>query len=129
MARLIHLVFALLVIGPILIWLGAAAGVLTLANGFGCTIHEGFATPCLIAGTDWGEAAYTLGLLAAWGPLIFAPVVIGSAALWGLFALVRAFLRRRAHRACPQPDPAIPRGQDAPGPPRQARADRDGTGA
>lgn len=98
MARLIHLFFALLVIGPILIWLGAAAGALTLANAFGCTIHEGFANPCLVAGTDWGEAAYTLGLLAAWGPLIFAPVVMGAAMLWALFAAVRALLRRRTDR-------------------------------
>lgn len=96
MARLIHLVFALLVIGPILLWLGAVGVTLTLAHAFDCTIHEGFANPCRIAGADWGEAAYTLGVFAAWGPLLLAPVVIGAAALWALFALLRVLLRRRA---------------------------------
>ena len=98
MARLVHRIFALLVVGPILLWLGAAAVVLTLGNLFGCEINEGYANPCLVAGTDWGDTAYSLGLFAAWGPLFLAPVVTGAAMLWGLFAGIRALLCRRADR-------------------------------
>jgi len=98
MARLVHRLFALLVLGPILLWLGAVASVLTLGNLFGCDINEGSAAPCIVAGTDLGETAYTLGIFAAWGPLFLAPVVMGAAMLWALFAAVRAILRRRADR-------------------------------
>jgi len=96
MARLLHILFALLVFGPVALWLAAFAATLVLANRFDCAISEGAVRPCIVAGADWGEAAYTLAMFAAWGPLMLAPMVIGAAALWMLFMLLRAVLRRRA---------------------------------
>ncbi|MGY9049755.1 hypothetical protein P775_20945 [Puniceibacterium antarcticum] len=82
-------VFAALVFGPILLWILCIAAVMILSGPFGCTIHEGFANPCLVWGTDQSENAYTFGMLGAWGPLFFGPLVMGVAMLWGIFALIR----------------------------------------
>jgi ABC-type Fe3+ transport system permease subunit len=44
-----------------------------LANANGCVVDEGSIHPCLIAGSDWGENLYTLGVL-GWLMLVTLPV-------------------------------------------------------
>jgi hypothetical protein len=91
--RVVHRLFALALGAPVLLWLACIGLVLVLAGPYGCSIHEGFATPCVVAGMDLGETAYAAGLIAAWGPLVLLPVMAGTAILWaavtGLAALVR----------------------------------------
>ncbi|KZY35056.1 hypothetical protein A3731_18010 [Roseovarius sp. HI0049] len=82
---------------PVLLWLGCVAGVLILGILYGCRIDEAGAYPCDFHGRDVGDTAAMMGVLAAWGPLIFGPFVLASGAAWGLFALIR-HLRLRAKR-------------------------------
>ncbi|WP_027236978.1 hypothetical protein [Leisingera caerulea] len=93
--RLVRRLLATLTIGPIVLWLLCIAAVMLLGFGFDCEIHEGFANPCVVLGRDLGEAAYTLGVLAAWGPLIFGPVSMGAGLLWGLAIALSRYLAAR----------------------------------
>lgn len=49
-----------------------------IAHRHGCTLHEGFANPCLIGGVDFGETLYTMGVL-GWLALVTLP--LGAVAL------------------------------------------------
>lgn len=97
MSRWINRFFAFMTLLPVLVWLGCVLGVLILGSLYGCRIDEAGAYPCDVLGRDVGETAAMLGVLAAWGPLIFGPFVLASGAAWGLFALIR-HLRLRARR-------------------------------
>ena len=90
MNRLLALALGL----PVLAWIVCLAGTIALANLAGCEIHEGFANPCTVAGIDLADAAYTMGVLAAWGPLFMMPWLVGAAALWIGWATLRFILRR-----------------------------------
>ena len=87
----------LMTFGPIVLWAGCFLGVIILGGVYGCQINESGAYPCDFHGRDVGETAAMLGILAAWGPLIFGPFVLVSGAAWGLYALIRR-LRLRARR-------------------------------
>lgn len=89
-----HRVFALLTVAPVAVWVLAIAGTLVLGGLAGCRIDEGAAHPCMVAGHDLAQTAYTLGMLAAWGPLLFVPVCVAIALVWGAATLLRAALRR-----------------------------------
>ncbi|WP_264212981.1 hypothetical protein [Leisingera thetidis] len=91
--RLIRRILAILALGPIALWLLCIAFVMLLGVGFDCTIHEGFSNPCVVLGRDLGDTAYTMGVFAAWGPLIFGPVSLGAGFLW---AIAVAIDRRRS---------------------------------
>ncbi|MBQ4826401.1 hypothetical protein J4729_17870 [Leisingera sp. HS039] len=82
--RLIRRILAILALGPIAVWLLCIALVILLGFGFGCEINEGFANPCVVLGRDLSETAYSMGILAAWGPLIFGPVSMGAGLLWAI---------------------------------------------
>lgn len=95
MPRLLSRLFAIATGAPILIWIGAVAATLLLGGPMGCRIDEGNVHPCLIAGQDWGEAAYTLGMIAAWGLFFLAPLSFGAGLFWGLTALLYRLFKRR----------------------------------
>jgi len=97
MHRWITRLFAITTLGPVLIWLGCVGAVLYLSGIHGCHITEAGVQPCVIFGRDIGQSAATMGILAAWGPLLIGPVVAASAMAWGLYALIRR-LRRGAGR-------------------------------
>lgn len=86
--RLVRRILATLTIGPIVLWLLCIAFVMLLGFGFDCEIHEGFANPCVVLGHDLSETAYTAGVLAAWGPLIFGPVTMGAGLLWAIAIVI-----------------------------------------
>lgn len=95
MPRPLTLLFAVATAAPVLIWIFAVAATLLLAGPMGCSIDEGSVHPCLIAGQDWGEAAYTLGMIAAWGLFFLAPLSFGAGLLWGLTVLLFRLFKRR----------------------------------
>ncbi|WP_323782721.1 hypothetical protein [Leisingera sp.] len=82
--RLIRRILAIVALAPIALWLLCIACVMLLGFGFGCDINEGFATPCVVLGRDLSETAYSLGLFAAWGPLMFGPASLGGGFLWAV---------------------------------------------
>ena len=53
----------------------AAFAALAIAEAHGCTLHEGFANPCVINGTDRGEALAG-ALVAGWFMLFTMPVLL-----------------------------------------------------
>ncbi|MEO3478498.1 hypothetical protein AAFO90_12560 [Phaeobacter sp. CAU 1743] len=91
-----HRILALLTLGPILLWALAFGAVLFLSAVLGCSINEGFAAPCLLLGRDISDTAYALGLFAAWGPLVFAPFVMGAGLSWAILALIGALRKRKS---------------------------------
>lgn len=64
-----------------------------IAASHGCTLHEGFANPCVINGTDYGETLYTMGVM-GWLMLATLPVAAGLILLW-IVVEIAAFIRRR----------------------------------
>lgn len=63
-----------------------AAG--TLASLNGCTLNEGGVNPCVVAGIDFGNALYSLGVL-GWLAIATVPIGIGALAVWVVaFAVV-----------------------------------------
>jgi hypothetical protein len=64
-----------------------------IASSHGCTLHEGFASPCVIKGTDYGETLYTMGVM-GWLMLATLPIAAGFLLLW-IVAEVVAFIRRK----------------------------------
>lgn len=95
MHRWITRLFILTTFGPVLGWAACAGAVLWLSGPHGCRIDEAGAYPCVVLGRDIGQAAAMMGILAAWGPLLFGPVVLVSGGAWGLYALIRRLRRRR----------------------------------
>jgi len=103
MMRWLHRTLGTLTIGPWVVWAACVAGVLVLGLGFGCNIDEGNVHPCVVAGRDVGDFAYTLGFLAAWGVLILGPISLGAGVLWALATLAHRLWRRRVNRRPPSP--------------------------
>ena len=64
-----------------------------IASSHGCTLHEGFANPCVINGTDYGETLYTMGVMGRL-PLGKFTTQPGLLLLW-IVAEVVAFIRRK----------------------------------
>lgn len=86
--------FWLLVIGIVVglgpVGLAMLAGL--VAGAAGCTLNEGAAHPCVIAGVDIGGALYFFGMM---GWLSLATLPLGAIVfLAGLAILVLGFLRR-----------------------------------
>jgi hypothetical protein len=73
------------------------AGAIAEAND--CTLHEGFANPCVINGKDWGEDLYTFFVL-GWLAIGTIPLGVGAAAIYLvvviIIALIQNVRRRRA---------------------------------
>ncbi|MEX0284621.1 MAG: hypothetical protein AB3N23_08415 [Paracoccaceae bacterium] len=91
---LINRLFLIAMLLPIAIWAGCIGLVIFLSSVQGCTIHEGFPNPCTFLGMDWSQTAYGLGLFAAWGPLIFGPVVAAIGMAWLVYSGAARFLNR-----------------------------------
>lgn len=66
-----------------------------MANRYGCTVHEGFANPCIVDGVDIGERLYTLGVM-GWLLLATLPVFVAIALLWVVVEIARWVMRRRS---------------------------------
>ena len=77
--RWVHRIFAILTIGPIVLWLAAVAGVILLGGVFNYNINEGGVQPCLVVGRD----------------LVAGPVAICAGILWAMVAIVARLNRRR----------------------------------
>jgi hypothetical protein len=67
------------------------------AETFGCSLNEGFVSPCVVFGLDFGGLLYPMGL-AAWF-VIFTVPLAGLALLVWLVVLVVLLFKRRNRRA------------------------------
>ncbi|WP_299042792.1 hypothetical protein [uncultured Tateyamaria sp.] len=86
-AQYAGLVAALLICAAPLVS-AAIAG--TVAHAYDCTLHEGFVTPCVIGGVDWGGTLYAMGVM-GWLLLITVPagaVILLALALCALRDLI-----------------------------------------
>lgn len=78
-------------VAPMLSMLVAAA----IANYNGCTLHEGFANPCVVAGRDIGETLYNMAMM-AWLMLFTLPLAALVVLAWIVAEIVHVVRRRRA---------------------------------
>jgi hypothetical protein len=58
-----------------------------LAESNGCTLHEGFTNPCMIAGTDQGGTLYFMFVL-GWLMLATLPLGGGALIVWLIMLLI-----------------------------------------
>jgi hypothetical protein len=64
------------------------AGLVASANG--CRLDEGGAHPCVIAGTDYGDTLYTLGVL-GWLMLASLPLGVMALLVWAVVLGIHLF--------------------------------------
>jgi hypothetical protein len=69
----------------------------TIAEANGCTLHEGFANPCIINGEDWGQDLYTFGVL-GWLAIGTIPIAVGVAAIYLLIVIIIAIVQAANRR-------------------------------
>lgn len=88
-------ILAFLTLAPLALWLSSIAIVLLIGAVAGCTIDEGSVHSCGIWGINVGGIAYSLGVFAAWGPLIFLPLVLVAGILWAVLAIIARLGKKR----------------------------------
>lgn len=90
------LILLLVAFATVLAWLPFlfAYTAYTLAERHGCTLHEGYANPCVINGEDWGERLYGWGVM-AWLIMLTWPLMLASVIGWPAYAVVRLWKRWR----------------------------------
>ncbi len=95
MLRVLAIVFAIVLVLSLAPMLSVVV-VTLVANTAGCTLHEGYANPCVILGIDWGGALYS-GFVLGWMMLLtmpFAALAVLGLAVLGVIWLVARLLRR-----------------------------------
>ena len=70
----------------------AAAG--TIAGWNGCTLHEGYANPCVVGGWDLGGTLYTMSVL-GWFMIATIPLGVVAFAGWTTVWFVWRMVERR----------------------------------
>ena len=90
----------------LLLWLPLLSFALAaiIAVPAGCTLHEGFANPCVIAGVDWGEMLYNLAGMGMWMTLFMMPFMMLSLAGWVVYVMIIIIRRWRAWARRWRPD-------------------------
>ena len=85
-----YVVIALLAGSPVISV--AVAG--SIASWNGCTLHEGFANPCVVNGEDIGKTLYAMGMM---GWFMLATIPLGALAfvIWTVGWLIWSNRRRR----------------------------------
>jgi hypothetical protein len=72
----------------------------TLANTYGCTLHEGFPNPCIILGKDRGDLLYTMGV-AGWFMFFSIPIGLMGVLASLILALILFLVGRSKKRSPP----------------------------
>ena len=83
----------LVALAPIICVIIAAA----VASSHGCQLDEGSVHPCVIAGHDYGETLYTLGVM-GWLMLVTLPAGAFAGLVWLVILLVHFASRAKARR-------------------------------
>ncbi|WP_404934104.1 hypothetical protein [Nitratireductor sp. L15S-10] len=65
-----------------------------LASWHGCTLHEGFSNPCMIAGADRGDMLYTMFVM-GWLMLISLPFGMAALIAWTIALMIAVIQARR----------------------------------
>ena len=68
----------------------------SIASWNGCTLHEGFANPCVVGGKDLGGTLYAMGVM-GWFMIATIPLGAISGLLWTITWII--LKRRRMARA------------------------------
>ncbi len=90
----VHRFFALLTIGPFILWGLLIAATIILAIGFDCRIDEGNIYPCEVMGRDIGRMANLIGFFASWGLMLFATFSMVMGMVWALVALIALIAKK-----------------------------------
>ncbi|MFC5586689.1 hypothetical protein ACFPOD_16365 [Nitratireductor kimnyeongensis] len=65
-----------------------------LASTYGCTVHEGFSNPCMIAGTDRGDMLYSMFVM-GWLGIISLPLGMAALIAWTIALMIAVNRARR----------------------------------
>ncbi len=65
-----------------------------IASHYGCTLHEGFVNPCVVAGRDIGGTLYTMGVM-GWMMLFTLPIGAAVLVAWIVAEIVARMRARR----------------------------------
>lgn len=74
-------VVALLVLGLCAAPMAATFLAFAIAKANGCTLHEGFANPCIVLGVDIGNTLYSMGVM-FWFTFLTMPIAALMAVAW-----------------------------------------------
>lgn len=83
---------ALIAIG--LLPVGSVWWASSFAQAHGCTLHEGYANPCIVAGVDHGDRLYS-AFVAGWLMLISLPLALLGLVLLAVVLLLWLFRKVR----------------------------------
>lgn len=96
-AWIIHTLVVLLILLLGLLPVISVAVASSIADANDCTLHEGFANPCVIDGTDYGETLYVMGMM-GWFMIATVPLAVLAALAYIVIVLVVIFVRRTLRR-------------------------------
>jgi hypothetical protein len=93
--RLRGLLIGYCVIGLLTGWPIASVAIAgTIAAWNGCTLHEGFANPCIVNGRDIGHTLYEMGVM-GWFMLATIPIGIIAFIAWTIAWAIWVSVKRR----------------------------------
>lgn len=96
-------VYGLLLLAILVLSLWPIASVIfagSVANAHGCVLNEGSVHPCMVLGSDWGEALYGFGVM-GWFMLATLPLGGGALIVWLIVLLIHRAAWGRNHKAAP----------------------------
>lgn len=64
------------------------------ASSHGCTVHEGFPTPCIVDGKDVGPTLYAVGV-SGWVMIATIPILAWTLVVWLAVEVIRLLRWRR----------------------------------
>src|SRR5215218_3887651 len=67
------------------------------AKDHGCTLNEGYVSPCIVDGKDIGPDIYTMGMM-GWLFLATGPLGIGALFLWIIVVVIHRVVWGRARK-------------------------------
>ena len=94
---IIYLILLFLIVGVALAPVGCVVLAGTIGDINGCKVDEGSVHPCVIAGKDYGQSLYTLGVL-GWFMLLTLPAGVVLGLFWLIILLVHRVRWNRRQR-------------------------------
>jgi Na+-transporting methylmalonyl-CoA/oxaloacetate decarboxylase beta subunit len=95
--------YATLLVLILLFGLAPLVGVVAaeaIASANGCTLNEGAASVCVVGGSDWGGALYSMFVL-TWFLLATLPLAGGALIVWLVILIIHRIAFARRHKSEP----------------------------
>lgn len=87
-------ILKLFTISAIALWLVCFGIFLLFESLLDCSFNTNRVRSCLVVGLDLGSFVHVTGMIATWGQLILAPIVLVTGVFWAVMALLLAAWKR-----------------------------------